>query len=94
MLSKLNKSTYVIQLLMLFLILIFVYGRAFIGISVFGFRIGEYIVAFSLILTLGAFIDSQFRKSPVNRLMKIHLGFVITFIIITINYVKYIFLII
>jgi len=84
MLSKLNKSNYFIQLLMVFLILIFVYGRAFIGISIFGFRIGELIVAFSLLLTLGAFIDSQFRKSPINRLMKIHLGFVITFIIITI----------
>ena len=69
---------------MLFLILIFVFGRAFIGISIFGFRIGELVVAFSLLLTLGAFIDSQFRKSPINRLMKIHLGFVITFIIITI----------
>ena len=84
MLSKLNKSNYLIQLLMLFLILIFVFGRAFIGISIFGFRIGEFIVAFSLLLTLGAFIDSQFRKSTINRLIKIHLGFVITFIIITI----------
>ena len=84
MLSKLNKSNYLIQLLMLFLILIFVLGRAFIGISIFGFRIGELIVAFSLLLTLGAFIDSQFRKSTINRLIKIHLGFVITFIIITI----------
>ena len=84
MLSKLNKFYYLIKLLMLFLILIFVFGRAFIGISIFGFRIGELIVAFSLLLTLGAFIDSQFRKSPINRLMKIHLGFVITFIIITI----------
>ena len=84
MLSKLNKSNYLIQLLMLFLILIFVFGRAFIGISIFGFRIGELIVAFSLLLTLGAFIDSQFRKSTINRLIKIHLGFVITFIIITI----------
>ena len=84
MLSKLSKSNYLFQLLMLFLILIFVFGRAFIGISIFGFRIGELIVAFSLLLTLGAFIDSQFRKSPIKRLMKIHLGFVITFIIITI----------
>tara|TARA_Y100000741_G_scaffold228571_1_gene174601 strand:+ start:3539 stop:4816 length:1278 start_codon:yes stop_codon:yes gene_type:complete len=84
MLSKLNKSNYLIQLLMLFLILIFVLGRAFIGISIFGFRIGELIVAFSLLLSLGAFIDSQFRKSTINRLIKIHLGFVITFIIITI----------
>ena len=84
MLSKLSKSNYIIQLLMLFLILIFIYGRAFIGISIFGFRIGELIVAFSLLLTLGAFLDSQFRKSPINRLMKIHLGFVITFIIISI----------
>ena len=55
MLSKLNKSNYLFQLLMLFLILIFIYGRAFIGISIFGFRIGELIVAFSLLLTLGAF---------------------------------------
>ena len=84
MLSKLSKSNYLFQLLMLFLILIFVFGRAFIGISIFGFRIGELVVAFSLLLTLGAFIDSQFRKSPIKRLMKIHLGFVITFIIITI----------
>ena len=84
MLSKQNKFNYLIKLLMLFLILIFVFGRAFIGISIFGFRIGELVVAFSLLLTLGAFIDSQFRKSPINRLMKIHLGFVITFIIITI----------
>ena len=84
MLSKLNKSNYLFQLLMLFLILIFVFGRAFIGITVFGFRIGELIVAFSLLLTSGAFIDSQFRKSPIKRLMKIHLSFVITFIIITI----------
>jgi len=84
MLSKLNKSNFFIQLLMIFLILIFIYGRAFIGISIFGFRIGELIVAFSLLLTLGAFIDSQFRKSPINSLMKIHLGFVITFIIIAI----------
>lgn len=84
MLSKLNKSNFFTQLSMLFLILIFIYGRAFIGISVFGFRIGELIVAFSLLLTLGAFLDSQFRKSPINRLMKIHLGFVISFIIITI----------
>ncbi|GIR20667.1 hypothetical protein CM15mP35_09280 [bacterium] len=54
MLSKLSKSNYLFQLLMLFLILIFVFGRAFIGISIFGFRIGELIVAFSLLLTLGA----------------------------------------
>ena len=79
MLSKLNKSNFFIQLLMIFLILIFIYGRAFVGISIFGFRIGELIVAFSLLLTLGAFIDSQFRKSPINSLMKIHLGFVITY---------------
>ena len=84
MLSKLNKSNFFIQLLMIFLILILIYGRAFIGISIFGFRIGELIVAFSLLLTLGAFIDSQFRKSLINSLMKIHLGFVITFIIIAI----------
>ena len=84
MLSKLSKSNYLFQLLMLFLILIFIYGRAFIGISIFGFRIGELIVAFSLLLTLVAFLDSQFRKSPINRLMKTHLGFVITFIIIMI----------
>ena len=60
MLSKLNRSNYFIQLLMFFLILIFIFGRAFIGISIFGFRIGELIVAFSLLLTLGAFLDSQF----------------------------------
>ena len=84
MLNKQNKSTYIFQLSMLFLILIFVYSRAFIGVSIFGFRIGELIVAFSLILTLGAFIDSQFRKSPIDRLMKTQMGFVITFIIITI----------
>jgi len=84
MLNKQNKSTYIFQLFMLFLILIFVYSRAFIGLSIFGFRIGELIVAFSLILTLGAFIDSQFRKSPIDRLMKTQMGFVITFIIITI----------
>ena len=84
MLSRQNKSTYVFQLFMLFLIFIFVYSRAFIGVSIFGFRIGELMVALSLILTLGAFIDSQFRKSPIDSLMKIHMGFMITFILITI----------
>lgn len=81
MLSKENKSIY---FNLLFLILIFVYGRAFVGISIFGFRIGELIVAFSLVLTLGAFIDSQFRKSSISKMVRTHLGFVITFIMIAI----------
>ena len=77
MLSKENKSIY---FYLLFLILIFVYGRAFVGISIYGFRIGELIVAFSLVLTLGAFIDSQFRKSSISKMVRAHLGFVITFV--------------
>ena len=81
MLSKESKSIY---FYLLFLILIFVYGRAFVGISIFGFRIGELIVAFSLVLTLGAFIDSQFRKSSISKMVRTHLGFVITFIMIAI----------
>ena len=81
MLSKENKSIY---FNLLFIILIFVYGRAFVGISIFGFRIGELIVAFSLVLTLGAFIDSQFRKSSISKMVRTHLGFVITFIMIAI----------
>ena len=81
MLSKENKSIY---FYLLFLILIFVYGRAFVGISIFGFRIGELIVAFSLVLTLGAFIDSQFRKSSISKMVRTHLGFVITFVMIAI----------
>ena len=81
MLSKENKSIY---FYLLFLILIFVYGRAFVGISIYGFRIGELIVAFSLVLTLGAFIDSQFRKSSISKMVRAHLGFVITFVMIAI----------
>ena len=81
MLSKENISIY---FYLLFLILIFVYGRAFVGISIYGFRIGELIVAFSLVLTLGAFIDSQFRKSSISKMVRTHLGFVITFVMIAI----------
>ena len=82
--SKENKSIHISQLLLLLLIPIFVFGRAFVGVNIFGFRVGELIVAFSLFLTLGAFMDSQFRKSPIERIVRTHLGFVLTFIIITI----------
>ena len=57
--EKLNKIA--LAGVILFLYLTFIFGRSFIGLYVFGFRLGELIIGFLLIFTLITFfIDTSF----------------------------------
>ena len=61
MISSKTKS-YLFNLLFLLISLILLFGRSFVGIYIFGFRIGEYIIVSSLFFTMaGIFI---FLKKP------------------------------
>ena len=57
--EKLNKIA--LSEIILFLYLTFIFGRSFIGLYVFGFRLGELIIGFLLIFTLLTFFtDTSF----------------------------------
>lgn len=68
-----------------FIIFIFLFGRAFVGIEIIGYRIGELIVALSLVLTFFGILSVKFSKlfsESIKRIIRIHFLFVLSFFII------------
>ncbi len=79
----LNLSKYFI---FLFLLLIIIFSRSFIGVYIFGFRIGEFIVAFGF---LGTFISLLFYRRKLSEeisknLLNLHLLLILNFIVLVV----------
>ena len=69
------------------IILILLFGRSFVGIYLFNPRLGEYLVASSLLVTLAVFFcyffySDSFRK--IVNIVRVHFAIVISFLLITV----------
>lgn len=67
----------------IFLLLVILFSRSFIGIYIFGYRIGEYLVVFGLVIScLLPLLKKHFIKSIPNRLYYLNLIIVASFFVI------------
>ena len=76
---------YFFEVIFIFTILILIFARSFVGIYIFGFRIGEYFVVASLVLTILAIVAYLFNQDIFGKLIKVvrvHFLLVLSFIAI------------
>ena len=76
---------YFFEVIFIFTILILIFARSFVGIYIFGFRIGEYLVVASLVLTILALVAYLFNQDIFGKLIKVvrvHFLLVLSFIAI------------
>jgi len=76
---------YFFEVIFIFIIFILIFARSFVGIYIFGFRIGEYLVVGSLVLTILALTAYLFNQDVFGKLIKvvrIHFLLVLSFIAI------------
>ena len=62
-----NSSKIFLYIYFCLLYLIFIFSRSFIGIYIFNYRIGEYLVAFSLLCTLLSFSFYKYFSKFIDR---------------------------
>ena len=76
---------YFFEVIFIFTIFILIFTRSFVGIYIFGFRIGEYLVVGSLVLTILALVTYIFNQEIFGELIKVvrtHFLLVMSFIAI------------
>jgi len=76
---------YFFEVIFIFTIFILIFARSFVGIYIFGFRIGEYLVVASLVLTILAIVAYLFNQDIFGKLIKVvrvHFLLVLSFIAI------------
>ena len=81
----LNISKY---LIFTFLLLVIIFSRSFMGVYIFGFRIGEFVVAFGFFGTIISFLffREQLRQVVNKNILNLHLLLILNFIfLIVIN---------
>ena len=67
----------------MFLLLVILFSRSFIGIYIFGYRIGEYLVVFGLVISCFLpFLKKYFTKSIPKNLYYLNLLMVASFFVI------------
>tara|TARA_B100001287_G_C22683636_1_gene531996 strand:+ start:2777 stop:4099 length:1323 start_codon:yes stop_codon:yes gene_type:complete len=81
--SEFIKSTFFILLL-----LSFIFSRSFLGVYIFGFRIGEYLMAFALVLFIFT-LFYKFENNPLNLLnSNVKLGLTFLFLLFVLTFVN------
>tara|TARA_X000000368_G_scaffold133777_1_gene104999 strand:+ start:2372 stop:3652 length:1281 start_codon:yes stop_codon:yes gene_type:complete len=86
MIKDKNLMSYLFHIVFILTVLILLFGRSFVGIYLFNLRLGEYLVASSLLLTLVVFFcyffySDSFRK--IMNIVRVHFAIVVTFLLIT-----------
>ena len=87
MIKDKNVMSYLFHSAFILIVLILLFGRSFVGIYLFNLRLGEYLVASSLLVTLAVFFcyffySDSFRK--IVNIVRVHFAIVISFLLITV----------
>ena len=87
MIKDKNLMSYLFHIAFVLTVLILLFGRSFVGIYLFNLRLGEYLVASSLLVTLAVFFSyffysDSFRK--IVNIVRVHFAIVISFLLITV----------
>ncbi len=87
MIKDKNVMSYLFHSAFILIVLILLFGRSFVGIYLFNLRLGEYLVASSLLVTLAVFFcyffyPDSFRK--ILNIVRVHFAIVISFLLITV----------
>ena len=87
MIKDKNVMSYLFHIAFILIVLILLFGRSFVGIYLFNLRLGEYLVASSLLVTLAVFFcyffySDSFRK--IVNIVRVHFAIVISFLLITV----------
>lgn len=85
--SQLIYSSFVKSTFFILLFFSFIFSRSFLGIYIFGFRVGEYLMAFALILFVFT-LFFKFENNPLSLLnSNVRLGLTLLFIFFIITFV-------
>ena len=85
--SQLIYSSFIKSTFFILLLFSFIFSRSFLGIYIFGFRVGEYLMVFALVLFVFT-LFFKFENNPLNLLnSNVRLGLTLLFIFFIITFV-------
>ncbi len=86
--SKLIYSNFVKFVVLILLIFSFIFSRSFLGVYLFGYRVGEYLMAFAMILFIFN-VFFKFNQNPLNYLKpNLRITFIVLFLLFVITFIN------